>query len=357
MKQLKQKRGLSETDMFAILRENTYYMGQFIIKYRRLALLALALPVLFGTLVSAQSPTGSGLSISPTISEFTLKPGQADKIDITLKNITVNPLNAIASINDFESDNSTGNPQLISDNEDPSPNSIRKFIVGLDNVPLAIGEQKKISVAIQVPNDTPAGAYFGVIRFKASPAIAGVTPAPGEVSLSASVGTVVLVTVPGQIKEQVQITGLKVYSGNKNAPRESGLFFTKPNQAGVEVHNLGNGFIKPQGTIEVRRTFGGRVFSYQLNGLKVKANVLPNSKRTFINEIKNINRPGRYTVTANVFYGQGSDVLVLSKSFWYLPVWLFLIILAVLAILVGAVLYARRRYKKGTHQRDSHRGY
>ncbi len=357
MKRFKYKQDLLITKIFAILVGNTYYMGQFISKYRRLVVVALAVPMLFTTFASAQTPTGSGLSISPTISEFTLKPGQADKIDITLKNITVNPLNAIATINDFESDNSTGNPQLISDNQDPSPNSIRKFVVGLDNVPLAIGEQKKITVTIQVPQDTPAGAYFGVIRFKASPAVPGSTPAPGEVSLSASVGTIVLVTVPGQIKEQVQLSGLHVYGGPKNEPRESSLFFTRPNRVGVEVHNLGNGFTKPYGTIEVSRTFGGRIYSYQLNGQKVKSNILPNSKRTFIDEIKNINRPGRYTVTANVSYGQGSDVLVLSKSFWYLPAWIFIIILVVIASLAVGVLYARRRYKKGTHQRDSHRGY
>ncbi len=353
----KHKRGLSLASIFAILFENTYYMGQFISKYRILVLVALALPALLTTLVSAQTPTGSGLSITPTISEFTLKPGQADKIDITLKNITVNPLNAIAAINDFEADNLTGNPQLISDTQDPSPNSIRKFVVGLDNVPLAIGEQKKVTVTIQVPEDTPAGAYYGVIRYKASPAVPGSTPAPGEVSLSASVGTIVLVTVPGQIKEQVQLSGLHVYSGPKNSPRESSLFFSQPNRVGVEVNNLGNGFIKPYGTIEVRRTFGGRVYSYQLNGQKVKSNVLPNSKRTFINEIFNVNRPGRYTVTANVSYGQGSDVLVLSKTFWYLPAWIFIAIIAVIALLVASALYARRRYKKGSHQRDSHRGY
>ncbi len=357
MKRNKQKQGLLQAGMFGILLENTLYMGQFISKYRRLVLVAISLPILLTAVATAQTPTGSGLSISPTLSEFTLKPGQADKVDITLKNITVNPLNAIATINDFESDNSTGNPQLISDTEEPSPNSIRKFIVGLDNVPLAIGEQKKVTVTIQVPKDTPAGAYYGVIRYKASPAVPGSAPAPGEVSLSASVGTIVLVTVPGQIKEQVQLTGIKVYNGPKNAPRESTLFFSQPNRVGVEVNNLGNGFTKPYGTVEVSRTFGGRVYSYQLNGQKVKSNVLPNSKRTFINEIKNVDKPGRYTVTANVSYGQGSDVLVLSKSFWYLPAWLFIAILVIVGILVVAVLYARRRYKKGTHQRDSHRGY
>lgn len=333
-------------------------MGINFRKLSRAVAALVVLPVLAVVVpAGAQTPSGSGLSITPTLTEFTLSPGQAEKLDITLKNITVNPLIAQASINDFESDNSTGNPKLLTNTKEVSPNSIRNFIVGLDNVPLAINEQKKVTVAVQIPKDTPAGAYYGVIRYKATPAIQGAAPAPGEVSLSASVGTIVLITVPGQIKEQVQLTGLQVYSGPKNAPRASTFFFTKPNRASVEVKNLGNGFAKPYGTIEFRRTLGGRVYSYQLNGQKVKSNVLPNSKRTFINDISGINAPGRYTMTANVSYGNGSDVLVLSKSFWYIPVWLLAVLAALVVGLVLLVLYARRRYRKGSKNRNSHRGY
>lgn len=326
-------------------------LGRVIVPLFVLAAIVFTLPV------DAQTPSGSGLSITPTLSEYTLSPGQADKLDITLKNITVNPIIAQASINDFESDNSTGNPKLLTNSKETSPNSIRNFIIGLDNIPLAINEQKKITVAVQIPKGTPAGAYYGVVRFKAVPAIQGAAPSPGEVSLSASVGTIVLITVPGQIKEQVQLTGLTVYGGPKDAPRASTFFFSKPNRAGVEVKNLGNGFAKPYGTVEIRRTLGGRVYSYQLNGQKVKSNVLPNSTRNFINNISGVNVPGRYTITANVAYGNGSDVLVLSKSFWYIPVWLLAVLAAFIVGLVLLVLYTRRRYHKGSKNRNSHRGY
>jgi hypothetical protein len=327
----------------------------------RLFATLIILPVLLisSTPVKAQqAPSGSGLSISPTVSEYTLKPGQADSLEITLKNITVNPIVAQAAVYDFESDNSTGNPKLITDTKQQNPNSIRPFIIGLDNVPLAIGEQKKVTVAVQVPKGTTAGAYYGVIRYKAVPAIPGTKPVPGEVSLSASVGTIVLVTVPGNIKEQVQLTGLHVYSGTKEKPRDSTIFFTKPNQAGVQVRNLGNGFAKPYGAVEIRRTLGGKVvYSYQLNNTTPKANVLPNSSRTFINPIKNINMPGRYSITASVTYGSGSDVLVLTKNFWYLPLWTVIVIVVLLAVLAAAVLFAYRRYRKGSGRMGSHRGY
>jgi hypothetical protein len=303
-----------------------------------------------------QAPTGSGLSISPTISEFTMRPGQADKVDITLKNITVNAIVAQAAVNDFDSDNVTGNPRIVTDPTKQSANSIKDFVLGLEDVPLAVGEQKKVSVSLQIPAKTPAGAYYGVIRYKAVPAVAASATAPGQVSLSASVGTIVLVTIPGNIHEQVQLTKLHIFGGTKEKPRDAALFFTKPTQAGVTVRNLGNGFAKPFGTVEIHRTLGGTVYTYQLNNAQPRANVLPNSSRTFINPIKNIKYPGRYTMIASVSYGSGSDVLVLKKSFWYIPGWLAITLLVILAILIVLTLLAYRRYRGGENNRHSHYG-
>lgn len=291
--------------------------------------------------VSAQqNPTGSGLSISPLLSEFTLKPGQADKLDINLKNITLNKITAQASIADFESDGVSGNPKIITDPNHISPNSIRKFVLGLEDIPLDVGEQKKVTLAIQTLNDVAPGAYFGIIRYKAVPA-GETTPAPGEVSLSASVGTIVLITVPGTLREQVQLTALHIHRGD----RKGTLFFEKPTKIGVELRNLGNGFVKPFGTVEIRNMAGKEVYTYQLNNTNPRANILPSSNRIFENNIKNINQPGRYTVTASISYGAGSQVLTLKKTFWYIPLWLTAVILAVLLLLVYLVYRAYRRYR------------
>ncbi|HEX5395318.1 MAG TPA: hypothetical protein VFW52_03155, partial [Candidatus Saccharimonadales bacterium] len=86
-----------------------------------------------------QNKPGSGLSISPTLSEMTLKPGQADTLDITLKNITSNDINAQASIYDFESDNNTGSPKILGESKGDNPHSISKFVSGLEDVPLKVG--------------------------------------------------------------------------------------------------------------------------------------------------------------------------------------------------------------------------
>ncbi|MBA3757482.1 hypothetical protein H0X09_01290 [Candidatus Saccharibacteria bacterium] len=295
-----------------------------------------------------ETSPGSGLGISPVLSEFNLKPGQADKLDINLRNITGGDIIAEATINDFVSDNESGNPRIITDPNKKSPNSIRDFVIGLEGASLAKGEQKKITVTLQAPDKIPPGAYYGIIRFKAVPVSGTSSSQPGAVALTASVGTIVLITVPGNLRDQIQLTNLFVYSNKK-----AGSFFTsKPNQAGIEVKNLGNGFAQPFGAIELTGNFNKKIFSYQLNNSTPRSSVLPGSTRIFKNDLKNINQPGRYTLTANIAYGSGS-VLVAKKTFWYIPVWLAVVILLVLLFLIVATyrLYTgrtggKRRFKK-----------
>lgn len=309
-----------------------------------------ALAVLFVVVAApakAQQEPGSGLSITPLLSEKTIEPGGADKLDISIRNVTSNRITAQATIYDFESDNTTGNPKIIIDPNKSSPNSIRKFILGLEDIPLGVGEQKKTTLAIQIPEDTAPGAYYGVIRYKAVP-VGQTAPQPGELSLSASVGTIVLITVPGEVREQVQLTGLHVYRGGYNGS----FFIRKPERLGVEIRNLGNGFVKPFGTVEIKNMLGKVVHVYQLNNSNPRANILPSSTRIFEDFIKGINQPGRYTVTASVSYGTGGQVLTASKSFWYIPIWLAIILLAVLLILT---LFAYRAYRH--HKRDRKRAY
>jgi hypothetical protein len=306
-----------------------------------LLLIAMATPM-----AGAQStnglPTGSGLSITPTVSEFTIKPGDSNTVKITLKNVTVDNVTAVSYLNDFVADNATGNPKIITDPNVHSPNSLRNFIVGLQNVPLQRDEQKNLTVGLQVPANTPPGAYYGIIRYRAVPENSPLQSNGGQVSLTASVGTIVLVTVPGKLREQVQLSAVHVYRG----ARDSSFFVTKPDKIGVEIRNLGNGFEKPFGTVEVQNTFGKVVGTYQFNNPQQLGNVLPNSSRTFTSPFNKINKIGRYKITANVSYGNGSQVLSLTKTVWYIPAWLAIALAVVILALLYLVFRAYRRYNR-----------
>jgi hypothetical protein len=102
--------------------------------------------------------------------------------------------------------------------------------------------------------------------------------------------------------------------------------------------------------------FNKQAYTYQLNGGKRRANILPGSSRIFKDPIKNISTPGRYSLVASVSYGNGGDVLVMKKTFWYIPLWLAIAILVLILLLVILAVRAlpglgRRRYSSRTRKR------
>ena len=313
--------------------------------YKRVVAAFASLLILVGVapMASAQNQgvSGSGLSISPTLAEFTLGPGQSSSVVITLKDSSAGSITAEGVVNDFTSDGSTGNPKLLLNAGESSPNSIKNFVYQLDNVPLTPGQQKDVTVGIHIPDKTAPGAYYGVIRYKAVPQGAGGS-GQGKVALTASVGTIVLITVPGNLRELVKVGDLHIYHGTQDGR----LFLSKPNNLGVEIQNYGNGFERPFGTVTVQNMFHKVIDTFKFNNPQQLGSVLPNSTRIFTHPVNGITQFGRYTATASVAYGNGSTIVTVNKTFWYVPAWIAIIIVAVLLILILLTIRLYVRYRR-----------
>ncbi len=293
-----------------------------------------------------QSDSGSGLSISPTRTELRIERGKSDQVKINLRNVTKGSIVAKPSVSDFEADNETGEPKLLADQNTHNSASIYNFVGGLTDVPLSAGESKDLTYTVTIPSDAPAGAYYGALTFRAVPANqAGDDNGGGEVALTANVASLVLVEVPGDITEQIQVTSIKALGSNGKA---SSFFTTSPSKSAIAIKNLGNSFAKPFGTVTVTNMSGKQVYSYEINNSTPRSNILPKTSRTFTDEINGISKPGRYTITANISFGTGGDVISQKVSFWYIPVWLaVLLVLLVVGIVVGGYLLYRKQF--GSH--------
>lgn len=313
---------------------------QFIKRIATLVSVVVLSVVLFQLPTLAQENKGSsGLNISPTRAELQVEPGSSDIIRISVQNLSGTDIDAKVTINDFESDGVTGEPKLLPDDKQDSPTSIRKFITNATDFPMKVDEKKNVELGVNIPAGTAPGAYYGVIRYTAVPT--NQQNEEGNVALTASVGTLVLIEVPGDITEQIQINSMKVFQEDK-----SGTFFTTaPNKVAIEIKNNGNSFSKPFGRVSVSGGFGGgEVYSYELNNTDPKANILPNSTRIFKDAIYNVKKPGRYTVLANISYGRGGEVITQQVSFWYIPIWLLAVIAGVIVLLIagGYIIYRKK---------------
>lgn len=290
--------------------------------------------------------TGSGLSISPTRSELSIQRGKTDQVKVNIRNVTKGAIVAKPSVSDFEADNETGEPKLLADQKTHNSASIYKFVTGLSDVNLAPGESKDLTYTIAIPNDAVAGAYYGALTYRAVPAEqANNQNGGGEVALTANVASLVLVEVPGDITEKIQINSVKALASNG---KSNTIFSHAPAKSAISIKNLGNSFAKPFGTVSVTNMSGKQVYSYEINNATPRSNILPKTSRVFTDQIKNISKPGRYTITANISYGTGGDVISQKVSFWYVPTWLLLtLIVLILALVAGGYLLYRKQF--GSH--------
>lgn len=305
---------------------------------------------LIAPVLAQSSQTGNGFIISPVRHAPTIEKGKTDVLSLTLTNPADVPVTARMTINDFvASDKEDGEPKLILDEKTPLPkNSFKSLVDPLADIQLKAKEKKILSVAIKVPEEANSGGYYGAIRFEP------VTPnnSQGNVGLSASLATIVLVRVPGDLIERLDLLEL---TAGQNGHVKS--FISKGDVSVItRLKNEGDIHVKPFGKITVKNIFGKVIYEGEFNSAQTedsRATILPGSIRKFENNLgkfefnfKSNKKPllGRYTIEANLGISQGSGDIVSSRtSFWYLPLWSIIVLLIILAGLVGGGYLIYRR--------------
>lgn len=297
---------------------------------------------------TTKSPVGNGFRISPVRSEFTIEKGKSQTFTITLENPSSTPLTAHPVVNDFiASEDEGGEPRLILDPDTVVPrNDFKRLVSPLDDVIIPGNQRKEIKVTISVPSYAEAGGYYGAIRF--------IPVIPSEegrnVALTASIGSIVLVQVPGDIREQ--LTLLQLSAAQDKTPR--GFFIGGNVSVLTRLKNTGNIHVKPFGKVQIKNMFGKVIYEYEFNNTDPRANVLPDSIRKFIDPIPNKHWFGRYTIVSNLTYGTGGGNLLSQKAtFWYFPTVIFyglLLLLIAAAVGVNYLIY-RFRKKQKAHRR------
>lgn len=315
-----------------------------------MTILALGLALVALSLAQVHSQTdqgtdvGNGLRITPVRQEYNLAPGQSETYEIEVSNISQAPIDVITVINDFESDNISGQPRIIVDSEDRSPFSLIDYVELPANFRLEPGESQKVTISVNLPESINPGGYFGVIRF----APGGVNVEEGAVALTASVGSLLLVSVPGDVTEGMNVQFIEARRGGDTQR----IFESPPEILAIGLENTGNSILKPYGRVIVKNTFGNEVYSYEFNGGQLRGNVLPQSSRTFEDGLQNIGRIGRYTVEANLSFGEGGGTILSGQTtFWVIPWKLILLALLVIALVIwfatrGIKSYNRRVVQK-----------
>lgn len=285
------------------------------------ALLLTAVVTLFSMNVAyAASSTKTGTSgdafkISPVRQDVVVKPGTSLTVDVWITNLSNDPQNLQVVLNDFiASGDETGTPQLLLNGKAAPTHGLKQFITAIPNVMLAAQQQKDVKVTITIPKNAAGGGYFGAVRFVP----AGNNTTTGSVSLTGSVGSLLLVTVPGNITEHLSVAKFGAASQKTN---NLGSFFTsgKDLEALVSFSNTGNIQLEPFGKIELKKA-SSVLGVYEINNTTPRGNVLPDSMRRFTSNLTGVGSLGKYTLVGNFGYGSKGQLLTTTSTFYIVPV-------------------------------------
>ncbi len=284
---------------------------------------------------------GQALEIAPPVIYQTANPGQTIKLQIFLRNVSKGNLIVRGQANDFTASGEDGTPKLILDSKESDPYSLRDWVSPPSSLLIVPKEIKTMNITVRVPRDASPGGHYGVIRFTATPPELDGT----GVSLSASLGALVLLTVNGDIKEDLSV---KEFYTNKDGKRSS-IFESTPINFVERFENKGNVHEQPTGQVTITNMFGKKVAAVNVN--VPPKSVLPGSIRKFeqpLNKevIGNKKLFGRYRAKLSVTYGEDKKVLTASLAFWIIPYKLIALTIIGLIAAFFVLRFAIRRYNR-----------
>lgn len=288
------------------------------------AIFTLGLVFALPSLGHAQNVPGQGLEISPPLLDLKADPGQELKTTLQVRNVTQGSLVIRAQFEDFVAAGEDGQPRILLQEGEKSPYSIKDWLSASPEIALAPGQRQAVDVLIKIPKDASPGGHYGVVRFTGTPPELEST----GVSLSASVGTLILVNISGNTTQSARVIQLFT---SQNGQKRS-LFEYGPINITTRVENTGNVHFQPKGTIQIKDIFGRTVHLAQFN--QDNRNVLPGSIRKFENNYDRKLLFGRYTVQSDIVYGTENQIASAKTVFWVVPYKLIGLVLAGIVLLI-----------------------
>lgn len=319
---------------------------QMNIRVMLVAILTIVVSLAISSQVSAQSTGASTstnvLKISPVRSDVEIKAGESLTIKTVVTNLTKQPITVKPIMNDFVAGDERGTPALILDADKFAPtHSLKRFMKPLKDVTIPASKAQLIEVVITVPKNAQAGGYFGAVRFAPTNPEAG-----GQVNLTGSAASLVLLTVPGPAVEKLNLTDYTIQQGGKN-----GTYFQSSNdlQLTTRFESKSNIQVAPFGKVSVKE--GDKVvYEYDFNTNTPREMILPDSARRWDVPLKNIGSFGHYTVNATFTYGKKNQTIEQEVSFWVVPQIVIIAAIAgavvLLLLIIGLVFFLTRRRRR-----------
>jgi len=267
-----------------------------------------------------------GLTAIPPRLEIIAKPGQVLTKEIKIRNESKNEKTISTSVRDFIVIDDLGTPLQI-ENTDQSANrwTASSWIqISPSKLKLKPGETKSLVLTVITPDDALAGGHYAMVLHTPG---SDITISQTGAAVQTNVGTLVYITIPGDITENASI---KEFSAPKFS--EYGPINFK-----TIVTNLSDIHITPAGSINIYNTLGFKTAQIKLDN----TNIFPFTSREFLNTLNRKIMLGRYKAQINAAYGTTGQLLTATLFFWVIP-YKLIALLVVIIIVIFLILKSKK---------------
>jgi hypothetical protein len=281
--------------------------------------------VIFSKTIFAQSTTG--LTAIPPRLEIIVKPGEVVTKEIKVRNESATEKVISTSIKDFIVTDDLGTPLQI-ESTDPSANrwAASSWIqISPTQLKLKAGETKSLILTVIAPDNALIGGHYAMVLHTPQNDI---SMTQTGAAVQTNVGTLVYITVPGNINENASIKDF-------SAPRFSEY---GPIDFKTIITNLSDIHITPAGAINIYNTLGLQTAQIKLDN----TNIFPYTSREFLSTLQRKLMLGRYKAQLNAVYGTTGQLLTATIFFWVIPYKLIALIL-VITILVIMIIKLKKK--------------
>ncbi len=276
--------------------------------------------------------------VEPGKTEVILNPGESVIKNITITNRINRTVDFKLSTEDLMGSDDKNTPVILLGDE-KGPYSVKDFIQPeIKEFSLALGERIVIPVTISLPlNVEPRGYYGALIVANKPEKLEGqqAKEAEGKARLISRIGSLFLVKVKGEGKEEGTLSDFKLIGPSK------AFYEKRPEGFEIAFKNTGNVHLVPYGKITVKNLFGKTISELPVNAYFA----LPDSTRYREVQWETGFGLGRYTANLSLFKGYGTEYAESQIAFWILPWKLMIASFIVLLLLVSLIYYISTRFE------------
>lgn len=293
----------------------------------------LLLAALFSNNSTVNAQVSTGLSAIPPRLEINAQPDGANTQVIKVRNESQETKTIKVSVRDFIVTDNKGTPNFI-DNLSENINNrwaASSWIqVSPSTLTVKPGETKSLTLTVLAPaNALPGGHYASVVY---TPESASLYNSITGASIQTNVGTLVYITVPGDINQSATIQSFTAPKFSEFGP----IDFKSTVKNSSDIH------IQPVGSITIKNWLGGKTAQLPLEA----TNIFPYTTRNFENTLDKKWLFGRYKATLNAVYGTAGGVVAATIFFWVIPWRLLILAAAGIGIIIALILILKNKPKK-----------